>query len=128
MQQDKTPKELIQELYELFSSFKTRMEDPNFIQIENTLSQLVENQSEMKRELRELKKTLLDPNDGVIVATNKNTEFRKDREEKQTDYQELIEEHKALVRFKSNATKFGVALLTALGGVITFFLNKYLGS
>ena len=128
MQQDKTPKELIQELYELFSSFKTRMEDPNFIQIENTLSQLVENQSEMKRELRELKKTLLDPNDGVIVATNKNTEFRKDREERQTDYQELIEEHKALVRFKSNATKFGVALLTALGGVITFFLNKYLGS
>lgn len=128
MQQDKTPKELIQELYELFSSFKTRMEDPNFIQIENTLSQLVENQSEMKRELRELKKTLLDPNDGVIVATNKNTEFRKDREEKQADYQDLIEEHKALVRFKSNATKFGVALLTALGGVITFFLNKYLGS
>lgn len=128
MQQDKTPKELIQELYDLFSSFKTRMEDPNFIQIENTLSQLVENQSEMKRELRELKKTLLDPNDGVIVATNKNTEFRKDREEKQTEYQDLIEEHKALVRFKSNATKFGVALLTALGGVITFFLNKYLGS
>ena len=127
MQQDKTPKELIQELYELFSSFKTRMEDPNFIQIENTLSQLVENQSEMKRELRELKKTLLDPNDGVIVATNKNTEFREDREEKQADYQDLIEEHKALVRFKSNATKFAITLLTALGGVITFFLNKYLG-
>lgn len=128
MQQDKTPKELIEELYALFSTFKTRMEDPNFIQIENTLSQLVESQQEMKRELKDLKKTLLDPNDGVIVATNKNTEFRKDREDRQADYQELIEEHKALVRFKSNATKFGVALLTALGGVITFFLNKYLGS
>ena len=128
MNQEKTPKELIEELYALFASFKTRMEDPNFIQIENTLSQLVESQQDMKRELKDLKKTLLDPNDGVIVATNKNTEFRQSREEREKEYNELIEEHKALVRFKSNATKFGVALLTALGGVITFFLNKYLGS
>jgi hypothetical protein len=128
MQQDKTPKELIEELYSLFSSFKNRMEDPNFIQVENTLTQLMENQMDMKKELRDLKKTLLDPNDGVIVATNKNTEYRQGREEREKEYNELIEEHKALVRFKSNATKFGVALLTALGGVITFFLNKYLGS
>jgi len=35
MQHEKSPKELIQELYDLFSTFKGRMEDPNFIQIEN---------------------------------------------------------------------------------------------
>ena len=48
MNQDKTPKELIEELYGLFASFKQRMEDPNFIQVENTLSQLMENQIKWK--------------------------------------------------------------------------------
>lgn len=127
MQPEKTPKELIEELYTLFSSFKSRMEDPNFIQVENMMSQLMENQMEMKQELRDLKKKLLDPDNGVVVQTNKNTSFRKEIEGRQSMTAELIEEHKALVRFKSNATKVGLAFLTALGGVITFFLNKFLG-
>ena len=33
MAEDKSPKELIEELYGLFATFKQRMEDPNFIQI-----------------------------------------------------------------------------------------------
>lgn len=132
MQPEKTPKQLIEELYTLFASFKNRMEDPNFIQVENMMSQLMENQLEMKQELRDLKKKLLDPDNGVVVQTNKNTSFRKKSEEKEKEWaekrQELIEEHKSLVRFKSNATKVGLALLTTLGGIITFLLNRYLGS
>lgn len=127
MNQDKTPKELIEELYGLFASFKQRMEDPNFIQVENTLTQLMENQMEMKTELRELKKQLLNPYDGVIVETRKNTDFRLEQENAQKEYKALVEEHKALVRFKSNATKVGLAILTSAGAVIAFFLNKWLG-
>ena len=127
MNQDKTPKELIEELYGLFATFKQRMEDPNFIQVENTLAQLMENQMEMKTELKELKKQLLNPFDGVIVETRKNTDFRLEYEKQKKEYESLVEEHKSLVRFKSNASKVGIALLTALGGIITFFLNKYLG-
>ena len=127
MSQDKTPKELIEELYALFSTFKQRMEDPNFIQVENTLNQLVENQNEMKSELRELKKQLLNPYDGVIVETRKNTDFRLEQEKAQKEYEELVEEHKSLVRFKSNVTKVGLAILTSAGAVIAFFLNKWLG-
>ena len=40
---ERNPKELIGELMTLFSSFKTRIEDPNFILIEVTLKQLVDN-------------------------------------------------------------------------------------
>lgn len=130
MQPDKTPKELIEELYALFASFKNRIEDPNFIQVENMMNQLMENQLEMKKELKDLKIRLLDPDNGVVVQTNKNTAFRKESEEKERDWastrQELIEEHKALVRFKSNATRVGLTLLTALGGIITFLLNRFL--
>lgn len=127
MSQDKTPKELIEDMYALFATFKQRMEDPNFIQIENSLNQLVEAQQELKAEVKELKKQLLNPFDGVIVETKKNTEFRMDQLEKEASNIKLIEEHKELVRWKSGMTKIGVAILTSAGAVIAFFLNKIIG-
>ena len=124
---DKSPKELVQELYEMFSSFKQRMEDPNYIQLENTLTQLVENQMEMKQEMKELKRQLLNPFDGVIVETRKNTEYVGGLRAKEEELNKLMEEHKALVSWKSNMVKFGITSLTVIGGIITFLLNKYLG-
>jgi len=127
MDQDKTPKELIEDMYNLFATFKQRMEDPNFIQIENALSQLVDAQQEMKAEIKELKRQLLNPFDGVIVETKKNTEFRLEQQEKEAAAAEILEEHKSLVRWKSNVQKIGVAILTSIGAIIAFFLNKYFG-
>lgn len=126
MQQDKTPKELIEELYMLFSTFKGRMEDPNFIQIENTLNQLVENQNEMKAELKEMKRQLLSPFDGVIVETKKNTEARIQAESVETENQKILEEHKELMRFKSGFSKVGWAFLTGIGGIIAFLITNAL--
>jgi hypothetical protein len=123
MAEDKSPKELIEELYGLFATFKQRMEDPNFIQIENTLNQLVENQAEMKSEIKEMKRQLLSPFDGVIVETKKNTEYRT---EKQEEYSMLVEEHKALVRFRSVFIKLGWVLLTGVGGILTFLITNAL--
>ena len=125
--QDKSPKELIEDLYTLFASFKKRMEDPNYIQLENSIQTMMENQEDLKKEVKELKRQLLNPFDGVIVETKKNTEFRKDREDRQTDYQNLIEEHKSLMRWKSTITKVAIGLLTSAGAVLTWLLTKYFG-
>lgn len=127
MDQEKTPKELIEDMYNLFATFKQRMEDPNFIQIENSLTQLMETQAEMKAEIKELKRQLLNPFDGVIVETKKNTEFRLEQQEKEAAQNAVLEEHKSLVRWKSNVQKVGVAILTSIGAIIAFFLNKYFG-
>lgn len=126
MPQEKSPKELIEELYGMFASFKNRMEDPNFIQIENTLNQLVENQAEMKVELKEMKRQLLSPFDGVIVETKKNTEFRLETEDRQITNEKLIEEHKELMRFKNGLVKVGWVLLTGVGGIVTFLITNAL--
>jgi hypothetical protein len=126
MSPERSPKELIEELYGLFSTFKQKMEDPNFIQIENTLNQLVENQADMKTELKEMKKQLLSPFDGVIVETKKNTEARIDQMEKEKEYSQLIEEHKELVRFKAGLVKVGWVLLTGFGGILTFLITNAL--
>ncbi len=126
MQHEKSPKELIQELYDLFSTFKGRMEDPNFIQIENTLNQLVENQNDMKREIKEMKRQLLSPFDGVIVETKKNTEARLAAEAELEQTQKILEEHKDLMRFKSGFIKFAWALLTGIGGLIAILVTQAL--
>ena len=127
MSQERNAQEMVLELYELFSTFKKRIEDPNYIQIENTLNQLVENQNEMKTEIRELKKQLLNPFDGVIVENKKNSEFREAQEALMKERDELIEEHKELVRWKATITKVAIALATSLGAIITWVLSKYIG-
>jgi hypothetical protein len=125
MSPDRTPQEMILELYDLFSSFKRRIEDPNYIHIENSLEKLIENQNEMKEEIRGLKKQLLNPFDGVIVENKKNTEFREEQEAWKVERDKLIEEHKHLMRWKRGVVKVLIALLTASGAIVTFFLTKY---
>lgn len=127
MENDKNAQELIQEMYLLFSSFKKRIEDPNYIQIENTLSHLVNSQDEMKDEIRSLKKQLLNPFDGVIVENKKNSDFREAQEAWIEERDKLVEEHRSLVRWKAAVTKISIALLTSVGGVLTWFLSKYIG-
>ena len=124
---EKTPKEIVEELYQMFSSFKQKMEDPNHIQLENTLNQLVENQMEMKMEMKELKRQLLNPFDGVIIETKKNKEYITKLQEKENELAEILEEHRSLVRWKGNVTRFGLGIVGALGAIISFLLNKFLG-
>jgi hypothetical protein len=124
MQDDRNPKELIEELMTLFSSFKTRIEDPNFVQIEVTLKQLVQNQDDMKSEIRELKRQLLNPYDGVIIESKKNTEFREEHEEFLDKFYELRDEHNNLLSWKANFVKITLTIITAAGGTIVLLLNK----
>ena len=122
--EEKNPKELIEELLTLFSSFKTRIEDPNFVQIEVTLKQLVDNQNEMKDEIRELKRQLLNPYDGVVIESKKNTEFRHELEEFTERFYKLRDEHNELLTWKKNFGVVAITVITAAGGAIAFLLNK----
>ena len=128
---NKDPKELNDEVYTLFSSFKNRIEDPNYIQIEHTLKQLVDNQDDMKHEIRELKRQLLNPYAGVVIESKKNTEFRQSREKIEDDFrikfEELRDSHNALLNWKSNFVKVSLVVISAMGGLITFLLNKLFG-
>ena len=122
----KSNEELVNDLIAAFSSLRQKLEDPAYIQVNNSINQLIENQKEMKADLSELKKMLLNPYDGAVVEIQKNTAYRKDHEEKEEMYDEILEEHKALVRWKSNATRLGLALVTSLGAILTWFLTQFL--
>ena len=124
MPNDKSNSELVRELLEAFTSLKAKMEDPNYVQLEASIKQVIENQSDMKEDVSELKKRLLNPYDGAIVEISKNTDFRKEQERNQNAYDKLVDEHKALIRWKSTYTKIFWTIFTAAIGVIGYMITN----
>ena len=120
----KSSQQILKELVAAFSSLKQKMEDPNYIALSNDLRNLTENQSDMKRDLKDLKKAMLNPFDGVIVNTNKNTEFRLEYEKLQEERDQLQEDVNHLLKWKSMYVKIFWALFTAALGVITFLIGE----
>ena len=125
-EQERSPKELITDLYKAFESFRRKMEDPSYIQIEGAIKQLMENQIEMKNSISDLKQKLLNPYDGIVVETKKNTEFREEQKVLEDDMQKILDEHKELMRWKATITRVFWAVLTGVGGLTTYFITKLL--
>ena len=124
--QKKSNEDLVNELITAFANLKQKLEDPAYIQLNTSVDQLIQNQKEMKEDLSELKRMLLNPFDGAIVEIQKNTAYRKDHEDKEEQYEEILEEHKALVRWKSNFTRMGLAVITSLGAILTWLLSEFI--
>ena len=123
-EQNKSSQEILQELMNAFSSLKQKMEDPNYIALDNSMKNLNENQRDMKRDLKDLKKAMLNPFDGVIVNTNKNTEFRKEYERLEEERDKLQEDVNHLLKWKGMYVKIFWALFTAALGIITFLIGE----
>lgn len=123
---EKSPKELIGDLYKAFESFRRKMEDPSYIQIEGAIKQLMENQMAMKEDISDLKKKLLNPYDGIVVEVKKNAEFIKEQKKIEEGMEKIVDEHMELMRFKATLTKVGWALLTGIGGIGTYLITQFL--
>jgi len=123
-EQNKSSQEILQELMNAFSSLKQKMEDPNYIALDNSMKNLTENQRDMKRDLKDLKKAMLNPFDGVIVNTNKNTEFRKEYERLEEERDKLQEDVNHLLKWKGMYVKIFWALFTAALGILTFLIGE----
>ena len=124
MESDKTNQEIVTELLAAFTSLKTKMEDPNYIGLENSINQLIENQKDMREDLSDLKKNLLNPYDGAIVEIRKNTEFRQIWERKQKEFDRVSTEHTELLKWKSGFVKIFWTIFTTATGVIAFLITN----
>ena len=81
-------------------------------------------QYDMKEDLRTIRKQLLDPEDGIVVRVNKNTEFRRRKEESEKEFNKILDEHKELMAFKSTATRILWILFTAVAGLAVGMIFK----
>ena len=93
-----TQKDLLESVLSELKHIKTHM--PN-----GELKQMVKNQEEMKSDISELKYMLLNPDNGVVVNTNKNTEYRMELQNNEVDFRKKLSEIDDLKKWKDGVTK-----------------------
>jgi len=123
-----TSKELLNQLSKRLDEIETHMPNGELKVILSQLEIMMDRQEKMYEDLSELKKMLLNPEDGVIVRVNKNTEYRLELEEQEQRLASIIEEHNDLKKFKSNITKFLWIILSAIVGSMTMLWQRILNS
>jgi len=84
------------------------------------LKAMVDDVKDLKEDMSELKYTLLNPTDGVIVKTNQNTSFRREMQRNEKDFQVQMQEVESLKRWRDGVNK---ALWIIFGLIAALVIN-----
>ncbi len=122
-----TQKDLIEEILKEIGSMKTKLPNGELKRMEQTINALHEFQQDLKEDFSDIKYTLLNPENGVIVRVNKNTEFRQDSQEMPEEMIELKLEISKLQDWKSGVVKALWVLFSGLIGVLGWILSEAVG-
>ena len=93
-----TQKELLEDLLLEIKHIKTHM--PN-----GELKQMMKDMHNMKEDITELKYTLLNPDNGVIVKTNQNTEYRLELQGNEKEFRDKLAELESIKSWKEGVTR-----------------------
>ena len=113
-----TQKDLLESVLSELKHIKTHM--PN-----GELKQMVKNQEEMKNDISELKYMLLNPDNGVVVNTNKNTEYRMELQNNEVDFRKKLSEIDDLKKWEDGVTKALWIIFGILATVIVRMLMMH---
>ena len=115
---------MMNDILDALDVIKDKMPNGEIKSIRDKIENIESAQEDMHEDLRQIKKQLLDPEDGIVVRVNKNTEFRKRKEESERNFQAIIYEHKELMSWKSTVTKILWILFTAVAGILVSIVFK----
>ena len=121
-----TSKELLQRITDKIEELEGHLPNGELTVIVNQLELMMERQEKMYEDLSDLKRILLNPEDGVIVRVNKNTEYRLELEEQEQRLASIIEEHNELKKFKGNIIRFLWIILSSIIGSIAMLWQRIL--
>lgn len=79
----------------------------------------------LKEDVSDLKYTLLNPDNGVIVNTNKNTEFRQTLQANQKDFDQQMLKIKEIENWKSGVTRALWIIFGVMAGIIIRMLMMH---
>ena len=113
-----TQKDLIQQLINDLDSMKSSLPNGDIKRMEKTLEILEKNQNEMKADIRYIRKTILDPEKGLIVRINKNTDFRYEKEEKIKYYESKLVEFEGVLTWKKTISRGLWGVYSILLGIL----------
>ena len=110
------------EILEAVEILKSQMPNGNIALLQQAIEDLHKSNDGVKLSIRELKKQLLDPDDGVVVRVNRNSEFRKDSEQRgplcQQSFENMEDNVNSILGWKDNVSKALWILFTAVVGLI----------
>ena len=117
-----TNKEILEEIEFL----KTKLPNGEFALLKKSVQDLSDGQESLKASIRELKQQLLDPDNGVVVRVNRNSEFRKDSEQRgplcQQSFENMEDNVNSILGWKDGVTKALWILFTGIAGIIVKIL------
>ena len=87
------------------------------------LKQMMNDMQNMKEDITELKYTLLNPDDGVIVNTNKNTEYRKELQGNEDSFRAKLAEIDSIKSWKEGVTR---ALWIIFGIIAAIIIRMFM--
>ena len=119
-----TQKEVLDQILIEIASMKTKLPNGELKRMEESVHPLRDNYNQIKTDVSDMKYTLLNPEDGIIVRVNKNTDFRYDREEKMPYYDNIVLEFQKMKDWKDGVTKALWILFGATISIIGFIIKS----
>ena len=122
-----TNKEILDDIEKLKKKIPTANGD--FILLKKSVTDLSEGQGALKDTIRDLKKQLLDPDNGVVVRVNRNSDFRKESEQRgplcQKSFENMEDSVNSILGWKNNVSKAIWILFTGIAGLIVKTILGY---
>lgn len=119
-----TNKDILENILTELSSMKNKLPNGELKRMETTIIEMKENYTDIKEDLSDIKYTLLNPENGVIVRVNKNTEVREEMEQVPERILELENELEKLQDWKSSVSKALWVLFSGLIGLLGWIFSE----
>ena len=113
-----TQREILDSVLSELKHIKTHM--PN-----GELKQMQRDMESLKDDFSDIKYTLLNPENGVIVNTNKNTDFREKMQSNEKEFRLQMQEVEELKRWKQGVTRALWIIFGILASVIVRMLMMH---
>lgn len=118
-----TQKDILELILTEIATMKTKLPNGELKRMEATIREMKDNYADIKDDLSDIKFTLLNPEDGIIVRVNKNTGWRREREEKAEYYDKIINEFEKMKEWKDGVTKALWIVFSALVGIVGYIIS-----
>ena len=119
-----TQKNLLENILSELGTMKKKLPNGELKRMEQNFQEMKDFQHELKEDFSDIKYTLLNPENGVIVRVNKNTAFRRDSETTPEELLELKLELSKLQDWKSGVVKALWVLFIGLIGVLGWIFSE----
>lgn len=122
MTETKESTKMMDRILEELVFMRTKLPNGELKVLQTSMDDLKHSQDSIKADISELKKKLLDPETGVVVRLNQNTQYIQGKKEMEDYYDEMIDQHRDLLSWKNTMTKAMWIVFTAIVGILTKML------